>query len=98
MEMKTGACGISCEVCGLHVRGICEGCGPGTAEHQKERVEMLRKMEVLCPVLECAVNNRIPHCSRDCKGFPCAKYKEDPFPFSHAYLEMYESRKASSRS
>lgn len=95
--MKIGACGIACEVCGLYDQDICEGCGSGTEEHSKERVEMLRKIGVLCPVLECAVKNDIVYCSKDCKEFPCSKYKKDPFPYGHVYLEMYESRKSSNR-
>jgi hypothetical protein len=93
--MRIGACGIACEVCGLYADRICPGCGPGTAEFNKERIETLREMGVLCPVLECAVNTGIDYCSRDCGDFPCSRYKEDPFPYSHAYLEMYVSRKAS---
>ena len=93
--MKIGACGIACEVCGLYVRNICEGCGPGTLESNKERVEMLKDRGVLCPVLECAVKNSVDYCSKDCKEFPCARFKKDPFPYSHIYLEMYESRKSS---
>lgn len=91
--MMTGACGIACEVCGLHVQNLCEGCGAGTAESSKGRVERLRAMGVLCPALECAVERQVSYCSRDCTDFPCERYKRDPFPYSQAYLEMYENRK-----
>jgi len=92
-KMKIGACGIACEVCGLYTSGICEGCDAGTAKSTKERVERLKKLGVLCPILECAMKKGVSYCSRDCKDFPCAKYKEDPFPYSNSYLRMYESRK-----
>jgi len=40
--MRIGACGIACEVCGLYVNGICEGCDAGTGKSTPELVEKLR--------------------------------------------------------
>jgi len=94
--MEIGACGIACEVCGLYAKGICEGCGSGTTEFSKEKLKKLKKLGISCPVLECAVKHKINYCSRDCDKFPCDKYKEEPvFPYSNAYLDMYEGRKPS---
>jgi len=93
--MRIGACGIACEVCGLYVNGICEGCDAGTAESTPELVEKLRQLGVLCPALECAMKRKIAYCSKDCKDFPCEIYKTALFPFSKEFLEMFESRKNS---
>ena len=74
MQMKIGVCGIACEVCGLYIRNLCDDCGPGTAEHNKGRIERLGELGLLCPVLECEVSKGKEHCSKDCNDFPCDKY------------------------
>lgn len=83
--MKIGACGICCETCGLHTRGICPGC----IKTQKQ-VEFLKSIDANCSVLECAVNNKINICSRDCSKFPCSKFRG--WPFVKSWLEMYKHR------
>ncbi|RJS83949.1 hypothetical protein CW706_05130, partial [Candidatus Bathyarchaeota archaeon] len=69
--MQIGACGICCDVCVLKVKGICLGCAAGNTEYARKLVEFLKKEDVSCPVLECAVKNNIAFCSRDCEKFPC---------------------------
>lgn len=76
---KIGACGIACEVCGLHSKGICQGCDPALAKH------------IPCPILKCAADKKIQYCSRDCADFPCSIYKGE-YPYSQAYLGMYQGR------
>jgi hypothetical protein len=46
-----------------------------------------------CPVLACAVKNRIGYCLRDCNRFPCEVFKETGYPFSGAFLGMQERRR-----
>lgn len=85
-DIKVGVCGICCETCGLFVKKICPGC-----EKTPEAVEGLKKIDANCPVLECAVENKIDVCSRDCAKFPCEKYKG--WPLSAEWLEMFKERK-----
>ena len=90
--MKIGACGIACEVCGLHTKGICGGCGPGTDESSKVKLEKMKEMGVECQILGCAVKNKIEFCSRDCNKFPCEIYVKGNFPYSQVYIDMYKQR------
>ena len=84
-EIKIGACGICCASCGLYVKGICPGCNK-----IEEGVRFLKSINANCPVLECAVENKIDVCSKDCDKFPCEKFKD--WPLSKEWLEMYKSR------
>ncbi|MFH1624975.1 MAG: DUF3786 domain-containing protein, partial [Pseudomonadota bacterium] len=47
-----------------------------------------------CPVLACAVENRVEYCPRDCNRFPCTLFRAGPYPFSHGYLDMQERRRS----
>lgn len=87
-----GACGISCDVCGLYTKKICDGCGSGVEEISRKKVEKWRKLGKVCPVLRCAVERNIAYCSRDCDDFPCKEFKAGPYPYSAGYLEMMLSR------
>ncbi|MFC1533744.1 DUF3786 domain-containing protein [Thermodesulfobacteriota bacterium] len=49
-----------------------------------------------CPILECAIDKRLDYCTRDCDGFPCARFKNVPYPFSHGFLNMQERRRKES--
>ncbi len=89
--MQVGACGICCDVCGLKVKRICQGCIAGDKPEAAKKVEFLRSINALCPVLNCAVNKKIAFCSRDCNEFPCEVF-EQGYPYSEAYLEMYKNR------
>lgn len=84
--MATGACGINCDVCGLKVKGICMGCGPGTMF----TVEAVAQHP--CPVVKCAVGKGVAHCLKDCADFPCALLEQGQYPFSVAYLGMHRQR------
>lgn len=88
MQNKTflaGCCGICCSACGLFVKNICEGC-----VKTQESVDSLNKEGVGCPVLECAVKNKIDVCSRDCDKFPCDEFNS--WPIQKEWLEMFKSR------
>ena len=82
---KVGACGICCSSCGLYVKRICPGCNK-----TKEGIDFLKSINAICPVLECAVGKQINVCSKDCREFPCDKFKD--WPLSKEWLEMYRSR------
>ena len=84
-EIKIGACGICCSSCGLYVREICTGCNKS-----KEGVEFLKKINANCPVLECAVENKVDVCSRDCEKFPCDQFQN--WPLSEEWIKMYKER------
>ncbi len=84
-KLKIGACGICCTSCGLYTRKICLGC-----DKTKEGVEFLKSINANCPVLECAVSNKIDVCSRDCDKFPCRKF--EGWPLGKGWLEMFKVR------
>ncbi|MHA1149232.1 MAG: hypothetical protein ACTSR8_13415 [Promethearchaeota archaeon] len=89
--MQVGACGISCDVCGLKAKNICQGCMAGNDPNAAKKVDFLKSIKALCPVLDCAVKKKIPFCSKDCKDFPCQIFEKE-YPFSKGYLGMYKSR------
>ena len=84
-KIKVGACGICCSSCGLYIKGICPACNK-----TKKGVEFLKSIDANCPVLECAVENKIEVCSKDCEKFPCDKF--EGWPLTKEWLEMYKSR------
>jgi len=49
-----------------------------------------------CPILECAIENRIEYCPRECDKYPCNRFKDGPYPFSEGYLTMQERRRKES--
>lgn len=92
--MPTGACGIDCDVCGLSVLDICSTCGPGRSlPAQKKMAAQIRILGSACPILECAHNNNVEYCPRDCHKFPCQHFKAGPYPFSEGFLAMQERRR-----
>ena len=99
--MPVAACGISCDVCGLYVKGLCGTCSAGTDERAQKKLDtQMQLINMHCPILACAVEKRIGHCSRDCKEFPCTKFESGfesrmgagPFPYSITFLEMFRRR------
>lgn len=97
--MATGACGIDCTVCGLHVRGQCSSCGAGTSDAAKEKLDaQYTKFGLGCSILECAMGRKLDYCSRDCEDFPCSLYKRGPYPYSEGYLTMQEHRRQQRKS
>lgn len=92
--MATGACGINCDVCRLHLKRSCSTCGPGTsAEAQKKQEAQIRILGAPCPILDCAQKKRITYCLGDCSSFPCEHFKSGPYPYSEGYLAMQERRR-----
>ena len=89
--MQVVVCGICCDTCGLKTKGICQGCAVGDSPKAVKKVEFLKSINALCPVLDYAVKNKVAFCSRDRKEFPCQIFGEE-YPYSKAYLGMYKSR------
>jgi hypothetical protein len=96
--MPTGACGINCDTCRLNLLGICTTCGSGiSVEGQRKMAAQQRLLGAPCPILDCAVTNRIAYCPRDCSRFPCENFRNGPYPFSQAWLDMQTRRRQSSQ-
>jgi Domain of unknown function (DUF3786) len=93
--MATGACGISCDVCRLHVVGVCSTCGPGNSTIGKEKLAaQMRIFGAGCPILACAAEKELGHCTRDCDQFPCQTFSDGPHPYSKGFLQMQGRRRA----
>lgn len=99
--MPVAACGISCDVCGLYVKGICGSCAAGTDERARKKLdEQFEVINMNCPILACAVERKVGYCLRDCEEFPCAKFESGlesllgpgPYPYSTKFLAMYKAR------
>jgi len=92
--MGTGACGIDCTVCGLHIRGDCTSCGPGTSDEGRAKMEAQKELfGMACTMLECAISRGIAYCTRDCPDFPCTNFTKGPYPYSEGYLSMQRRRR-----
>ena len=90
--MATGACGIDCDVCRLHVLGVCSSCGPGKSlEAKRKMAAQVRIPGASCPILECASSRGKDYCLRDCEEFPCERFSA--YPFSEGFLKMQERRR-----
>lgn len=92
--MPTGACGINCDVCRLHISGICSSCGAGTSE--QGALKMAAQEKILgrpCPILACAAMNRVAYCMRGCHQFPCDNFTAGPYPYAKGFLDMQERRR-----
>ena len=79
------ACGLACEVCGIREKGFCivDSCVPGTDPKAPEKAEKFKAaMGQPCLILECAIKNKVDHCSR-CSDFPCEV---------HYQQELYSKR------
>ena len=95
--MPTGACGINCDVCRLNIMGICSPCGPGKSEDARKKLAAQQRiLGGPCPILACAIRNRVDYCQRDCERFPCDEFRAGPYPFSYDYLNMQERRRSES--
>jgi hypothetical protein len=85
------ACGIACEVCGLKEKEICpfgDGCVPGTDPTAPEKLEKFTAaMGGPCFILECAIKNKVDHCTR-CDEFPCKVHYQQGGPYSKKTLDM----------
>jgi hypothetical protein len=86
----TAACGINCDVCGL--KPICGGCLPGTDPRAPERLEKVKQMVGMsCPVLECAIKNKVAYCL-SCDKFPCEVHYRG-MPYSKNLLDIFKKFK-----
>ena len=83
------ACGMACEVCIILEKGICPGCVAGTDAKAPSMVEWLKKMELSCPVLECAIKSKVDYCLR-CETLPCDVLYQAEFPYSKKLLDMFK--------
>jgi len=88
--MEIGACGIACGVCALFARGICPGCVAGNDAGVSEKLDAhKKKLGSICPVLKCAVANKVGYCLRDCDEFPCDVLYRG-FPYSKRFLNIFK--------
>jgi len=88
--MEIGACGIACEVCSYFAKGACEGCVAGNDEAAAKKLDMQKsKLGFTCPVLECAFNNKVAYCPKDCDKFPCEVLYRG-FPYSKGFLDIFK--------
>ena len=99
--MPVGACGMSCDVCGLYVKGICGTCVAGTDERAQKKLDaQMQSIKMHCPILACAVEKKVDYCLRDCEEFPCTRFQSGfesvlgagPFPYSTSFLTMFKGR------
>ena len=89
--MSTGACGINCDTCRLHLRGICTSCGAGNGPLGKRKLAaQFGAFKQQCPILVCAHEKGIAYCLRDCRRFPCDIFKRGPAPFSRRFLDIQQ--------
>ncbi len=97
--MPVGACGVSCDACGLLSK--CGTCVPGTDPRaQKKLGAQMRAINMACPILACAVEKKVGYCTKDCAEFPCARFEtgfealqgKGPYPYSASYLNMFRRR------
>jgi hypothetical protein len=84
------ACGLACEVCGNLEK--CGGCMAGTDPRAPQRLEQVKQaMGAPCPMLECAIKNKVDYCLR-CPSFPCeVAYQE--IPYSKKTLDIIKGMK-----
>jgi len=86
------ACGIACEVCMALEKGICPGCAAGTDAKAPAMVEWLKGIGISCPVLECAIKNKVDYCLR-CKNLPCDVLYQAEHPYSKSLLDLFKGIK-----
>jgi hypothetical protein len=92
--MTTGACGIDCTVCRLHVRGVCSTCGAGTSMAGREKLAAQQRLfGTACPMLACAVERKVGYCLRDCDDFPCEVFTRSDYPYSEGWMSMQSRRR-----
>ncbi len=95
--MATGACGIDCTVCRLHVLGVCSTCGAATSLAAREKKDaQVRLFGNACPMLACAMERKIDYCSRDCNEFPCDIFSQNASPYSEVFISMQKRRREES--
>ena len=68
--------------------GICHGCVAGTDAKAPEMVEWLKGIGISCPVLECAIKNKVDYCLR-CENIPCDVLYQAEHPYSKSFLDLF---------
>ncbi len=92
--MSTGACGIDCNVCRLHINGVCSTCGSGLSPEGREKLAAQQRLMGLgCQILECAIERGIAYCTRDCDAYPCETFTDSNYPYGPKYLAMQARRR-----
>jgi len=92
MVLLPAACGISCEVCGLKEK--CGGCVSGIDPDAPKVLERMKQGKGNpCPVLECAIENKVEYCL-SCEKFPCTIHYESETPYSKKALDLFKKFKA----
>jgi len=92
--MPTGACGINCDVCRLNLLEICSSCGSGKSREGQAKADVQKRLFGRpCPVLDCAILNRIDFCLKDCQSFPCDNFRSGAYPYGEGYLSMHDRRR-----
>ncbi len=87
MILLPGACGVACDVCKL--KDKCGGCVSGTDPDAPKVLKRLKQMGNACPVLKCAIENRIEYCL-NCEQFPCNIHYENEIPYSRKALDIFK--------
>ena len=96
--MPVGAYGISCDTCRPYASGICHSCFVGTDERVQCKLDaQMKEIKMYCPILACAVENKVGYCMKDCSEFPCKVYesgfeklmRDGPYPYSGSFLTMF---------
>lgn len=92
MYMLPAACGISCEACGLKTK--CGGCVSGIDPDAPKVLERMKEGKGNpCPVLKCAIGNKVEYCL-SCTKFPCAIHYKHQVPYSKKALDLFKKFKA----
>jgi len=61
---------------------------PGTDPRAPEKLEKFKAaMGRPCFILECAIKNKVDHCTR-CDQFPCEVHYQQGWPFSQQLLDI----------
>lgn len=94
MRVGTGACGVDCNTCRLHIQGICSACGSGLSKQGEKKASAQRQLfGQACAILECAIEKGIAYCMRDCDAFPCETFEDNGYPFSKKFLSVQKRRR-----
>jgi hypothetical protein len=84
-------CGMTCEICEL--KPECKGCPSGIDPGAKDRLDELKKLLGFpCPILKCAIENKVDYCLR-CDNFPCKIHYKFNYPYSDFLLDSWKAMK-----
>jgi hypothetical protein len=66
----------------------CPGCAPGNDPKAPAFMETLKGLGMSCPVLECAIKNKVDYCFK-CEEFPCDVHYLGS-PYAKALLDTWK--------